>query len=377
MPNKRLHIVCLDAPSPPNYGGVYDLFYKIPALAAQGYRIHLHYFQYGKNRSASGLESYCEKINTYTRSGFFTTIHSHLPYIVSSRKNRTLLRNLLADNDPILVEGVHCTGLIHKLQTGRCVMVRMHNNEAAYYHYLAQHERNFLKRLYLRREAKLLSAYQKKLPKEALYLFVSLNDEVEFRQHYNFQNTITLPIFLPWQHLSGNPGAGDYCLYHGNLSVPENEAAVLWLVNNLKVQRAAPLVIAGRNPGAFLQRLLSTDSKIKLVANPTAAEMELLIREAHIHLLPSFNNTGVKIKLLHALFKGRHCITNKAGAAGVNNNGLFICHTASEWQECITKLMQQPFEEEDKEKRLALLTQYNNQENADTFSRFLSAHCRQ
>ena len=57
---KYLHIITLDVPYPPDYGGVYDLFYKLPALQQQGVKIHLHCFY--KNRLPQReLEKYCEE----------------------------------------------------------------------------------------------------------------------------------------------------------------------------------------------------------------------------------------------------------------------------------------------------------------------------
>ncbi len=44
--------------------------------------------------------------------------------------------------------------------------------------------------------------------------------------------------------------------------------------------------------------------------------MTELIREAQINILPSFNTTGIKIKLLNAIFNGRHCLVNPAAIAG-------------------------------------------------------------
>ncbi len=49
--------------------------------------------------------------------------------------------------------------------------------------------------------------------------------------------------------------------------------------------------------------------------------MDELIKKAHIHLLPSYNKTGIKIKLLHALFMGRFVVTNPRA---VEENGLEI-----------------------------------------------------
>ena len=51
----------------------------------------------------------------------------------------------------------------------------------------------------------------------------------------------------------------------------------------------------------------SKNENICVVANPSAKEMDDLIRKAQVHLLPSFNKTGIKIKLLNALFNGRFC----------------------------------------------------------------------
>ena len=48
-----------------------------------------------------------------------------------------------------------------------------------------------------------------------------------------------------------------------------------------------------------------------LVANPSEMEMQDMIAKAQINILPSFNNTGIQIKLLNALFNGRHCLVNK------------------------------------------------------------------
>ncbi|HAK10648.1 MAG TPA: mannosyltransferase, partial [Chitinophagaceae bacterium] len=45
---KHLHIIALNVPFPVDYGGVVDLFWKLPSLQAQGVNIHLHCFDYGR-----------------------------------------------------------------------------------------------------------------------------------------------------------------------------------------------------------------------------------------------------------------------------------------------------------------------------------------
>jgi hypothetical protein len=44
----KIQIVCFDNPSPANYGGAIDMFYKIKALHALGIRIDFTYFLHNK-----------------------------------------------------------------------------------------------------------------------------------------------------------------------------------------------------------------------------------------------------------------------------------------------------------------------------------------
>ena len=86
---KKLHIVSFDVPFPADYGGVIDLFWKLPALRAQGVQIHLHCFEYGRGKQIE-LNKYCSSVNYYVRSSGLKGFSLKLPYIVSSRKNETL-----------------------------------------------------------------------------------------------------------------------------------------------------------------------------------------------------------------------------------------------------------------------------------------------
>jgi len=102
------------------------------------------------------------------------------------------------------------------------------------------------------------------------------------------------------------------------------------------------------------------------VADPSEKEMQDLIAKAQVHVLPSFNNTGVKLKLINALFNGRHCVVNTAGVQGSRLETL--CHIAdgaTSLKKTIEDIYQQPFTEEEKERRQGLLsTIFNNEKNA-------------
>lgn len=82
--------------------------------------------------------------------------------------------------------------------------------------------------------------------------------------------------------------------------------------------------------------------------------------------MPSFNSTGVKLKILHALFNGRHVLVNPKAIKGTNLK--IICEeaeTADDFIKLIKILYQEPFEDFDIERRSKLLGRdFNNQTNA-------------
>lgn len=363
--SETIHIVCLDAPSPPDYGGAIDMYYKIQALGEAGKRIILHYYDYNPKRHTAGLEQYCQAIYSYKRESFRRSFSLSSPFIVTSRINRQLANRLNADDYPILLEGLHCAGLVSLIKNKERVILRMHNEEAAYYRHLAATERSLLKKLYYRVESRLLNRFQKRLDKNLTLACLADTDIAVFRDRYAFKNVFFLPCFLPWQKQGSLTGTGVYCLYHGNLSVSENKEAVLWLVENVFNRIPVPFVIAGKAIPANITATTKKFPNIKLVYDPPIDEINALVRDAHIHVLPSMNRTGVKLKLLNALLNGRFCITNHHGIAGSRlEAGVVVADEGSQWQSAILSLMQKEFTEQDRLERTRVLTVYNNQQNA-------------
>jgi len=371
--DKHIHIVCLEIPFPVDYGGVVDLFYKIKALHQLGVKIHLHCFTKDREPSKE-LDIYCETVNYYRRKSNSRSFSFSIPLIVKSRINAELLANLQKDNYPVLLEGIHCTYYVLTNQLkDRKVIVRLHNAEFAYYKQLARHESNLFRKLYYLHESRLLKQYEKAIAGKAVFLAVSEQDVDLYRHAFGPVNIHYLPVFLPYTVAVGKAGRGCFCLYHGNLAINENEEAATWLLENVFSKLNLPFVIAGRNPSEKLQQLADVHQHTCLVANPTDQEIQDMICKAHIHVLPSFNNTGIKLKLLNAVFNGRYCLVNKAGVEG---SGLEpYCHVAEDaagFIRQIEALYGVPFTEELAQQRQGLLqTVYNNEVNALKLIAFL------
>jgi len=364
--DKNLHIVTHDVPWPADFGGVVDLFYKIKSLHQEGIKIHLHCFT-SKRAEQPLLNRYCESVTYYSRKKKLSILPYSIPYIVLSRSDDTLLKDLLKDDYPVLLEGIHCTYHLFKGKlNNKKVIVRLHNAEYNYYKHLFKLETGIFKKIYFYIESLLLKKYERKLSKLATFLTVSKTDETLYRSEFNANKLLFLPVFIPWNKIKCQTGSGSFCLYHGNLSVNENEKAALWLLEEVFNTLKIPFVIAGKSPSSHLKKMVYLNRHTCLVENPTEYELDDLIQKAQINILPSFNKTGVKLKLLNALFNGRHCLVNEEGVEGSGTASL--CTIAKDpiaFIKLTEVLFDLPFTEEDINKRKSILeTLYNNKENA-------------
>jgi hypothetical protein len=245
------------------------------------------------------------------------------------------------------------------------VILRLHNVEYQYYRQLYYCERSLLKKMYYLHESNLLRQYEKKIADKAMILAMVEKDCEQYKQEFGAENIRTLPVFLPFKEVLGKEGTGCFCLYHGNLSVAENEQAVAWLLKQVFHCVDLPLIISGKNPSARLIKMVEQHPHACLIPNPSDQEIQDLIAKAQINILPSFNCTGIKMKLLNALFNGRHCVVNRDAVKGTGlENGCHIADDTEELIEMITRLFTKAFTSEDIASRRSLLAgKYNNEEN--------------
>ncbi len=365
MKKNKIHIVCFDIPDPPNYGGVIDMFYKIKHLSAQEVAIDLHCFKYGRKESKV-LNSMCENVYYYDRNVAKSGLFNKLPYVVISRNTPDLLNTLTNDESPILFEGLHCCAYLdHPKLKNRIKIVRTHNIEHEYYENLAVVEGNFFKRYYFHNEASKLMQFESILKHADHIMAISQNDTAYFNEKYS--NAIYLPAFHPNEKVDINPGIGDFALYHGNLSIGENNQAAMFLVKDVFAKINYPLVIAGSKPTKTLIKEIAKYSNIKLFKDIPTDQIHDLIKKAHINILPTFQPTGIKLKLLSALFNGRHCIVN---LPMVQNTGLEelckVCVDSAEMTKAVLDLAEVKFTNEMMtERQKVLQNDFSNRVNAE------------
>ncbi|MBL1233101.1 MAG: hypothetical protein COA31_010310 [Flavobacteriales bacterium] len=365
MEIQHLNIISFNVPYPANYGGVIDVFYKIKHLHKNGIKVHLHCFNYGRGKQAE-LEKYCETVHYYKRQTGIFSFLSLTPYIVKSRVAAELKTNLLKNDFPILFEGLHTSFLLNdKAFKKRFKIIRATNIEHDYYAYLAKAEQHFFKKIYFSIEAWKAKKYEPVIQLADLILVVSKTDELYFKEEYPNVKTVFIPCFHSGEEITIQQGKGNYVLYHGNLGVPENEAAALVICNKIFNTLDIPLIVAGLHPTKKLKSTINHYNNIQLVENPTESKMQELISNAQINLLYTHQPTGLKLKLLHSLFKGRFCLANSTMLSGTTLNDLCeIADNNETFKSKIKSLFQQEMDIETiKIQRKESLADYSNQEN--------------
>lgn len=362
--DKHLHVVSFNVPYPPDYGGVIDVFYKIKALHDLGIRVHLHCFNYGRDESLE-LAKICQSVNYYPRKKFFQAIYSKVPYIIGSRQSDELLSNLANDDYPVLFEGLHtCFYLKHPSLKNKLKAVRMHNVEWDYYRSLKESESNYLIKYYFHYESKKLKKFEDELQYADKIFAISKGDYEYLRQSY--ENISYISAFHNNEDVSSIPGKGNFILYQGDLSTAENNQAAMFIAKKIAEGMPFDFVIAGKQPTSALKKEIKNIPNVKLIENPPFDEMAKLMREAHINLLLTFQNTGIKLKLLNSLYRGRFVVVN---GKMVNNTGLetlcIIEDNPNATKRILTDLMRTDFTEHEIEKRNRILgAGFSNRANA-------------
>jgi len=324
-----LHIICLDDPSQPVYGGVIDMHYRIRALANAGVRLHLHIFYKGKSPDLSVLRQWADVVYTYPRKSPWLCFWRNEPFIVSSREHPDLYQRLAQDNHPVLFEGIHTTATVpalRKMYPERKLFLRAHNIESHYYNELYHATSDWIRRIYFRREFLKIRTWEH----ATLPLFTSVwsisTEETERLKSLN-PSSLWIPAFIHFrnQRIHMLPALdAEKCtlLFHGNFSVDENRISAEWLLNFFrnKSPESMELILAGKNLKACS---FEPHAYVRQVSDPEF--MEDLLTEADIVVLPGKQRSGVKIKLLESLAAAKRVICSPEIASGSGLEQDLIC----------------------------------------------------
>ena len=202
-------------------------------------------------------------------------------------------------------------------------------------------------------------------------LAISPKDEAYFAGHFGHVSHI--PAFHACNKVEVTHGLGDFALYHGALGVVENDQAALFLVQKVFNGSSVKLVIAGSDASRELKREVARAPNVELRENVGTAEIHSLVRQAQVNVLPTFQATGIKLKLLLCLFTGRHVVCNSPMVEGTGLAELCHVHDSPEaMRTSILACMGSPANGQAIELRARVLEErFSNRRNAERIVRLL------
>jgi len=370
--NNKLHIISFDVPYPPIYGGVIDVFYKIKALHKLGVKIHLHAFDNGIGKQLE-LNKYCDKIHYYPRTLTLSKIFSRVPFIVKTRSSLELIENLSIDNAPILFEGIHSTfPLINNSFKNRIKIFRAHNIEHNYYNGLAKSESSKRKKLFYKTESKKLKRFEPIINNVDYILSISPFEFDYFSSKYS-PKTIYTPAFHKNNEIANLSAHGEYAFYHGDLRISDNLKSIDYLINIFSKLKHK-LIISGGLINKSLLEKISEHKNIEFIKIQSDNHLLELLNDAHVNVLPTFQKTGIKLKLINTLYNSRFCIVNDAMINGTGLENLCeISNSVDSFQKKIDLLFKKQYSDSQRKKREELLqSKFNTTTNAENIVKLIS-----
>ncbi|MFK5879481.1 MAG: hypothetical protein QM478_08295 [Flavobacteriaceae bacterium] len=157
----------------------------------------------------------------------------------------------------------------------------------------------------------------------------------------------------------------NYVLYHGNLSVAENSNAALYLIDVYKNSEFT-LKIASSHQNKKVDFEIKKYENIHFKKIESNLELKNILKKAHINALPTFQKTGIKLKLINALRQGKFVIANKEMIEGTGLEKLAeIANTKEEFLQKTSLLLCKKFNEKIVNERLLILEDFNPKKSAE------------
>jgi hypothetical protein len=228
MQTKTLHIISFENPFPPDFGGVIDVFYKIKALHAIGYTIHLHCFYENRDVVSPELKAITESVYLYKKNKNPFFLFSEFPFPVVCRFRTELIQNLDKVKAPIFFEGLHTTMILHKVALPNSKYLRLHNIESNFYAGMSRNETNYFKKIAYHFAAKKYINYEKTISNFDHVFTLSCHENTVIKT--KSEKVSYVPVFHGNVEVKMLSEFGEFALYHGDLRLADNKNAAKFLI---------------------------------------------------------------------------------------------------------------------------------------------------
>jgi sugar transferase (PEP-CTERM/EpsH1 system associated) len=237
------------------------------------------------------------------------------------------LQRVLAeeDFDLVQVESIHLMNYLPALRAARnhpLIVCDWHNVESDLMRQYAKHERNFARRLYARRTARLMSeAEQRALKEFDAHIAVSDVDAKRLRSINSCAQISVIENGVDATHYAGDQSAIRNRIvfvgsmdYHANIEGVMNFARAVWPAIHQQHSNLQ-FTIVGRNPPPAVSELSSVAG---VEVTGSVADVRPYYREALAAVVPLNVGGGSRLKILEAMAANVPVVSTRLGAEGLD-----------------------------------------------------------
>lgn len=334
MKRKNILFLTTQLPYPPISGGTIKSFHYIRHL---GYRGNLHLACLLKNNDDQNEGALQQKV---TIASYFSLKHEVernglnllKSYLISSSFNsfrnkseqfKTQVREMSKSMDAIIVDHYEMFQYIPKNYDGKIVF-HSHNAEFMLWERMASLEKNIIKKALLYAESFRVKKLERKIIEKSDVVYATPNDISVYKksgiESLNFATTYHLGndkmLDLPNLEFRKSEKA---IMFIGTLSWEPNIHGVLWFIQSVlpELKKAHPDIVIYIIGGKIDKRLLHYSQYENLVFTGFVDDVEEYYKKARLSFVPLQFGSGMKVKVLEAMYRGIPLVSTSVGAEGI------------------------------------------------------------
>ncbi len=356
----RIVFLTPQLPYPPQSGGVIKSFQLVKYLSKNHELVvgtflkgddALHVSQFQKEFSLKNLISLPIDIPR-TPLNFFWSLLQGIPLTVLRNKSEQFQKKIgphLKEAELIFVDHYIMFQYVPEEFRGK-VVLHEHNAEYVLWLRYAEQSRNPIKKLLLTFESMRIRRYEKEIGIRADHIMASPNDKEELMKLGLPTSKFVLTWHLGNEELLDKPNlefskTKKVLLNVGTLSWEPNRDGLKWFIAEvwpkLKMKHQdLELWIAGKGADAPLLEAARSDGQIKLLG--FIDDLEKLHLQTRVFIAPLRFGSGIKVKVINALYRGLPVVTTSIGVEGMEvtpSQHLFVSDESESMIESIDLLL--------------------------------------
>jgi glycosyltransferase involved in cell wall biosynthesis len=324
-------VVCNDFPYPADHGGRVDTWGRILALAELGWTIDL--LVCGKHEPTEpdrrAVKAWVNDIKLCERKS--SPIDLLMPEPLQVRSRNALKRvRLDREYDYVLLEGDYVYPVLDNpfIRAERAIL-RVHNDESAYFKSLARSTDHILHKLYYSLESLKFAGLQRKLESRIdKYLFISSKEHDRFARRHPGAASLFLPPPLTRETFARSGFETRHVVFIGSFFMPNNREGIRWYLEQVHPKLldvpGYRFVVAGNSRGKGVDWLNGYDLD-KVDVHDTPESLDDIYESGYLFVNPMRNGAGVKLKTIEAIQNGLPVVSTTVGCEGTGlQNGSHI-----------------------------------------------------